>query len=127
VDLAERDQPGIYNAAGPDTPTTWEQVLLALGKGAAQPAKIRWATTEVMAKTGIKLPLVRPPFFKGADSLHFDSAAGRAAGLRFRPLADTAAATSAWWRAQPEERRAKPRGWLTEAQEKEALELLSAG
>jgi hypothetical protein len=80
-----------------------------------------------MAKTGIKLPLVRPPFFKGADSLHFDSAAAQAAGLRFRSLDDTAAATSAWWRAQPDERRAKARGWPTEAQEQEALKLLSAG
>jgi len=127
VDLAERDQPGIYNAAGPATPMTWEQVLPALAKGAAQPAKIRWATNEIMDKTGIKLPLVRAPFFKGADSLHFDSTAGHAAGLQFRSLADTAAATSAWWRAQPEERRAKPRGWPTEAQEQEALKLLSGG
>jgi 2'-hydroxyisoflavone reductase len=127
VDLAERGQPGIYNAAGPATPATWEQVLQELGKGSTQPAKVRWATNEVMDKTGIKLPLVRQPYFKGADSLHFDSAAGQAAGLRFRPLADTAAATSAWWRAQPEERRAKPWGWPTEAQEQEALKLLSAG
>jgi 2'-hydroxyisoflavone reductase len=127
VDLAERDQPGIYNAAGPATPVTWEQVLSALAERAGKPAKIRWATKDVLAKTGIKLPLVRPPFFKGADSLHFDSAAGQAAGLRFRSLDDTAAATSAWWRAQSDERRAKPSGWPTEAQEQEALKLLSAG
>ncbi len=127
VHLAERDQPGIYNAAGPATPMTWEQVLAALAANSAQPTNIRWATHEVMTRTGIKLPLVRPPFFKGADSLHFDSAAGQAAGLRFRSLADTAAATSAWWRAQPEERRAKPWGWPTEAQEQEALRLLPAG
>jgi 2'-hydroxyisoflavone reductase len=127
VRLAERDQPGIYNAAGPAAPMSWEQILTELARGSAQLAKIRWATNEVIAKTGIKLPLVRPPFFKGADSLHFDSAAAQAAGLRFRSLADTAGATSAWWRAQPEERRAKPRGWPTEAQEQEALRLLSAG
>jgi 2'-hydroxyisoflavone reductase len=127
VQLAERDQPGIYNAAGPATPMTWEQILTELAKGSAQPAQIRWATSEVIAKTGIKLPLVRQPFFKGADSLHFDSTAALAAGLRFRSLADTAAATSAWWRALPEERRAKPWGWPTEAQEQEALRLLSAG
>jgi 2'-hydroxyisoflavone reductase len=127
VDLAERDQPGIFNAAGPATPVMWEQVLTALAERGGKPATIRWATNDVMAKTGIKLPLVRPPFFKGADSLHFDSAAAQAAGLRFRSLDDTAAATSAWWRAQPDERRAKARGWPTEAQEQEALKLLSAG
>ena len=127
VDLAERNQPGIYNAAGPASPVTWEQVLSALAARAGKPANIRWATNDVMQKTGIKLPLVRAPFFKGADSLHFDSAAAQAAGLRFRSLDDTAAATSAWWRAQPDERRAKPWGWPTEAQEQEALKLLPAG
>lgn len=127
VELAERDQAGIYNAAGPATPATWEQVLQELAKGSTQPVKMRWATTAILDKTGIKLPLVRAPFFKGADSLHFDSGAAEAAGLRFRSLADTAAATRAWWRAQPEERRAKPKSWPTEVQEQETLKLLAGG
>lgn len=127
VDLAERAQPAIFNAAGPAMPVTWKQVLSTLAQGATQPTDIRWATDEVMSKTGIKLPLVRPPFFNTADSLHFDSTVAHSAGLQFRSLVDTASATSTWWRAQPEERRANPRGWPTEAQEKEALQLLSAG
>jgi 2'-hydroxyisoflavone reductase len=124
VQLAERDQPGIFNAAGPAKPITWEQVLSALSARAAQPAQIRWATNEVMRKAGITLPLARPPSFAGTDALRFDNTAAQAAGLRFRPLVDTAAAISAWWRAQPEARRANPEGWPTAAQEQEALRLL---
>ena len=127
VDLAERDQAGIFNAAGPATPATWEQVLQDLAKQASRPVEFRWATTEVMQKTGIRLPLVRPPFFGSNLSPHFVSTAAQAAGLHFRPLADTAAATLAWWHAQPAERRAKPEGWPTPEQESEALRLLSAG
>lgn len=125
IDLAERDLPGIFNAAGPSTPATWEQVLAELGKSAAQPPKVRWATTGVLDRAGIKLPLVRAPFFKGVDSVHFDSAAAQAAGLRYRPLADTAAATLAWWRAEPEARRAAAKGWPTAEQEQAALKLLA--
>jgi 2'-hydroxyisoflavone reductase len=127
VQLAERDQPGIYNAAGPATPIKWEQVLAVLSARATQPAQIRWATREVMHQTGIQLPLVRAPSIQGADSLHFDNAAAQAAGLRFRSLADTATATSDWWRAQPDSRRANPEGWPTAAQEQEALRLLRSG
>jgi len=124
VELAERGQPGIYNASGPTTPVTWEQVLQELARLSSQPVKFRWATTEVMEKSGIRLPLVRPPSATGSASPHFEGAAAQAAGLQYRPLADTAAATLAWWRAQPEERRAKPEGWPTPEQEKEALRLL---
>ena len=127
VQLAERDLPGIFNAAGPATPMTWEQVLSALSTRAGQPAQVRWATNEVMSKSGITLPLARPASFRGTESLRFDNAAAQAAGLQFRSLDDTAAATSAWWRAQPEARRAKPEGWPTEAQEQEALRLLRSG
>jgi 2'-hydroxyisoflavone reductase len=128
VDLAERNEAGIYNAAGPATPVSWRQLLQDLAKlVGSQPVQFRWATTEVMQKTGIRLPLVRQPFFGGNASPHFVSAAAQAAGLHYRPLADTAAATLAWWRAQPEERRAKPEGWPAPEQEREALRLLTVG
>jgi 2'-hydroxyisoflavone reductase len=44
-----------------------------------------------------------------------------AAGLRFRPLAETARDTLAWWRTLPEERRAHPKAGLTPEREAEVL------
>jgi 2'-hydroxyisoflavone reductase len=127
VELVERDRPGLFNAAGPAQPTTWEATLRALAQGAAAPAEVRWSTHAVLAEVGVQLPLVRAPRAGVADSQHFDSAAAQAAGLSFRPLAETAAATRAWWATQPAEERANPRGWPTPEQERAALERLSAG
>jgi 2'-hydroxyisoflavone reductase len=125
VDLAERDQSGIYNAAGPATPASWEQVLQELAKLSSTPVQLQWATPEVIRQTGIRLPFVGAKLFNGRESLHFSSTAAQAAGLRFRPLADTAAATLTWWRSQPDERRAKAEGWPAPELEQEALRLLA--
>ncbi|HET7202007.1 MAG TPA: NAD-dependent epimerase/dehydratase family protein [Steroidobacteraceae bacterium] len=122
VELAERDVSSIFNAAGPSM--AWRDVLQVLAAASSRPVEWRWATHEVLQRTGIALPLVRPAG-RGA-SLHFDGTRAHAAGLRYRPLADTAAATLEWWRSQPAERRANPEDWPSEAQEREALRLLTA-
>jgi 2'-hydroxyisoflavone reductase len=44
-----------------------------------------------------------------------------AAGLTFRPLAETALDTLAWWKTLPEERRAKPRAGIAPEREREVL------
>ena len=44
-----------------------------------------------------------------------------AAGLTFRPAAETARDTLAWWRAEPEERRPTLRAGLTPEREAEVL------
>jgi 2'-hydroxyisoflavone reductase len=126
VTLAERDQPGIYNAVGPVKPATWEQVIQELTRLAPQPVQVRWATTEVLEKTGMQLPLVRTAFF-GRTAPHFVGTAAQSTGLVYRPLADTATATLAWWRSQTAERRANAEGWPKPEQEQEALRLLLAG
>jgi len=125
VDLAERDQPGIFNAAGPAKATNWEEILGELAKLSPQPVKFRWATADVLKQTGIRQPLVRVPFAPGGVLPHFISDAAQAAGLHFRPLSDTAAATLAWWRSQPDARRARAEGWPTTEQEQQALRLLA--
>ena len=124
VDLAERDQAGIYNAAGPAKPVNWDEVLRELAKQSTTPAQFTPATADVLKQAGISLPLVRTENLWGGGSVHFDSTAAQAAGLHYRPLADTATATLAWWRAQPAERRAKAEGWPTPEQEAQALRQL---
>jgi 2'-hydroxyisoflavone reductase len=125
VDLAERDQPGIYNACGPAQAVSWETLLADLARTLApQPVKFTPATADVLRKTGIDLPLVGGADSLDSQSVHFSNAAAQAAGLRFHPLDDTARATLAWWRSLPAERRAAPEGWPTAAQESEALRLL---
>lgn len=126
VQLGERDQPGIYNASGPDVPASWEQVLQTLTKLADKPVQFHWATPEAAQESSIALPLVRLAAGTGAVTVsgHFDGSKAAAAGLRYRPLADTAEATLAWWRAQTPERRANAERWPTPEQEQRALALL---
>ncbi len=125
IDLAERDQAGIYNAAGPAKPVSWQQMLQPLAKLSSTPVQFKWATPEILKQTGISLPLVRDGLLGSGQTPHFDSAAALRAGLRFRPLMDTANATLGWWRAQTAERRAQS-GWPTPEQELQALKLLAA-
>jgi 2'-hydroxyisoflavone reductase len=125
VQLGERNQPGIYNAAGPSQPMRWREVLQGLTSLATEPVQFRWATNEVLEKTGIRLPLVRTGLTGREPSVHFDGARAERAGLVYRPLGETAAATLAWWRAQTPERRAKAEGWPSQEQLSKALGMLS--
>jgi 2'-hydroxyisoflavone reductase len=121
--LAERDVAGIFNVAGPSASMTWEEVLVTLGTRAERSVKYHWASTGLLKELDIELPLVVP----GRPSRHFANAASQAAGLKYRPLEDTAAATLEWWRAQPETRRAQPEGWLPRDKELEAIARLRSG
>jgi 2'-hydroxyisoflavone reductase len=120
ITLAERDQAGVFNASGPVQPVSWERLLHELVTLSPVPAGIRYATPEVMAQTGIQLPLVDPD----GGTLDISGSAAAAAGLNYRPLADTARATHAWWQAQPEERRRSAQRWPTAELEQEALRRL---
>ncbi|MCY2958953.1 MAG: NAD-dependent epimerase/dehydratase family protein [Planctomycetota bacterium] len=126
VQLGERDQAGIYNASGPTVSASWGQVLQSLTKLSDKPVQFRWATADVLKETGIRQPLVRQAATPGAVTVngHFDGRKAEGVGLRYRPLADTAEATLAWWRAQTPERRAKAENWPKPEQEQKALALL---
>jgi 2'-hydroxyisoflavone reductase len=120
VTLAENDVSGIFNAAGPVIPATWEQVLATLSSTAKEPARLHWATAEVLKALDIQLPLVLP----GRGSRHFVNLASQQAGLQYRPLAETATATLEWWRTQPESRRTRVEGWPSPEKEREAISRL---
>ncbi len=118
VQLAEQDRAGTFNAAGPAAATTREQVLHGLQALTAEPVRFHWPSPELVQELRIPMPMIPAR----AGSIHFASEAGRAAGLKFRPLADTATAMSAWWHALPEERRAgEQKNWPTAEQEATAI------
>jgi len=125
VQLGERGQAGIFNAAGPAQPVNWGAVLAALTALSTKPVTFRWATPQVLKETAIRLPLVRSSGGTPAPSVHFDGRRAGDAGLVYRPLLDTAGATLDWWRAQTPERRASAEGWPTQEQERRALDKLS--
>src|SRR4029077_6100801 len=48
IDLAERDQPGIYNACGPEQATSFRQVLEELATHAGAPVHFRWSDAALL-------------------------------------------------------------------------------
>ncbi len=122
VDLAERNEPGIFNAAGPASRVTREQTLWGLSALTDQPVRFHWPDRTLLKEMDISLPMIPA----GGEPERFISAAAQEAGLRYRSLADTALGTRDWWRAQSEERRANPRGWLSAEQEGAAIARIAA-
>ncbi len=122
VGLGERGATGIFNAAGPTQALNWEETLVGLTWLSKDLVRFHWPTAELLKQLEIDLPLVSP----GRPSRHFDNAASLGAGLNYRPLADTSAATLQWWEAQSEERRAHAEGWPAAEKERAAIEKLNA-
>ena len=61
---------------------------------------------------------------ESAGMTQVDNGRAVAKGLKFRPLQETAADTLAWWKTEPEERRAKLKAGLAPEREKEVLAAL---
>jgi 2'-hydroxyisoflavone reductase len=121
--LVEDGRSGIYNAAGPAEPLTMERFLTQAAAAVRSTSRFVWVDDYAFLeehKIGDSVPWV---MLKGNDygHMHARNAKARAAGLTFRPLADTVRDTLAWWPTVPEARRAAPRFSIQPAQEAAAL------
>ena len=122
VGLGEGNVSGIFNVAGPTQAVNWEETLVGLSWLSKDMVRFHWPTEDLLKEFGINLPLVTP----GRESRHFDNAASLGAGMNYRPLADTSAATLQWWQAQSDERRAQAQDWPAAEKERAAIEKLKA-
>ena len=123
VTLAEQDTAGIFNASGPATPYTREGLMWGLRAMTDRPVEFFWPSWELLEESGFNTPMMR----QGEQRVEFANAASIAAGLHYRPLADTASGTWQWWRAQSAERRANARNWSTPELERELIERIRNG
>lgn len=122
---AEARAGGAYNAAGPDYEFTFEAMLHGIRAVTGKAAELIWASADFLADQGLNpwsdMPvwIPRQDDFSGFSTR--SNAKAIAAGLTFRPFADTVSATLDWFREQPEERRADVRAGITAEREAEAL------
>jgi 2'-hydroxyisoflavone reductase len=123
VDLVERDAGGIYNAAGPASEVTREGLMWGIRATTSAPVRFFWPDDALLESLEISPPMLSTGSrdLTGEGSVVFANAASLAAGLAYRPLADSAVATLEWWRTQPAERRAEPRGWIAADAERAAI------
>ena len=98
VRLAEDRVPGALNATGPAEPLTLGATLARIAPG----ADLVWVDDETLLEAGVgpwmELPLWLPGD-ENAGLMQVDISRALAAGLRFRPLEETARDTLAWSRA----------------------------
>jgi len=129
IELVERNVDGIYNAAGPSSDVTREGLMWGIRATTAAPVKFWWPDDALLDSMEISPPMLSTGTdnFSGEGSVVFGNQASMGAGLDYRPLADSAMSTLEWWRDQPAERRANPRGWITADKEAEAIGRLRSG
>lgn len=105
--MIERGAGGTYNATGPASPLTFGAVLERVALTLGVPAHVTWVAEDFLLARGVQpwteLPLWVPREDAGQDEVSAQRAI--AAGLEFRPLADTVRDTLAWDLARPDSAR----------------------
>lgn len=126
VRLAENGSTGVFNATGPDYPLTLGNVIDTCLAVTGSDAHMTWVDALFLAEHGVQpwseLPLWLPT--NDTDSAGFSFVncdRARAAGLTYRPLADTVRATLDWAATLPADR--EPRAGLKPEREAELLEI----
>ena len=108
VKLVEDGTSGTFNALGPDRPAKWGGVLDACVAAAEGKASLTWVPSEWLEKNGQggedAFPIWVPPTGDFAGFHTWSNARALKAGLTFRPVADTVAATLAWYPSEIERR-----------------------
>lgn len=123
LDMAERGAAGIFNATGPEEPLTMQGLLDECIAVLRSAAVLTWVTESFLLERGVAPWTELPLWIPNADD-HFDCRKAIAAGLRFRPLAETVRDTLEWDAARPAER--PRRAGLSREREREILAAWSA-
>jgi len=105
VDAAEQRLSGVYNATGPDRVLTLGEVLDACAVAAATDASVTYVDTDFLDEQDVGMWMEMPLVVWGDEHDGFNAvnvSKAVAAGLRFRPVADTVRDTLTWFQSQPE-------------------------
>jgi 2'-hydroxyisoflavone reductase len=125
VRLVEQGALGIFTAAGPGHELRVAAMMHDIHAATGSDAKFIFASNRFLREQSIEawsdLPAWVPGEGESAGFARVSNARAIASGLKFRPLAATAADTLAWFNALPDERRTRLRAGLTAERETAAL------
>jgi 2'-hydroxyisoflavone reductase len=125
IRMVESGETGIYNATGPAKELGIGGMLDGIKGALNSNATFAWADAEFLKQQKVEAWSDMPVW--AGDELGMartNISRGLAKGLTFRPLADTARDTLAWFKSQKAERQAKLRAGLTAEREAEVLTAL---
>ncbi|MCC7055259.1 MAG: NAD-dependent epimerase/dehydratase family protein [Gemmatimonadaceae bacterium] len=125
VRLAESRVLGTFNATGPRTPTTIAEMLHGIKAVTTSGAQFTWVPAAFLAANQVRawsdMPVWVPPEGRTAGFARVICRKAYDAGLTFRPLAETAAATLAWYKTRPAAEQEKARAGLAPEREVSVL------
>jgi 2'-hydroxyisoflavone reductase len=122
IRMAENRETGIYNATGPAKALEIGQMLDGIKDALDSGATFTWLPAEFLQQQKVEAWSDMPVW--AGDELGLARTKinrALAKGLTFRPLAETARATLAWFKSLPQDRQSKLRAGLTSEREAEVL------
>ena len=122
IRMVENRETGIYNATGPTKPLGIGNMLDEIKGALRSDAKFTWLPAEFLKQQKVEAWSDMPVWAGdelGLARTKIDRA--RAKGLTFRPLAETARDTLAWFKSLPQDRQSKLHAGLTPERETEVL------
>jgi 2'-hydroxyisoflavone reductase len=125
IRLAEDRVFGTFNATGPRSPTTIAQMLYGIKAVTSSDARFTWVDADFLQAQQVapwsEMPVWVPPRGRTAGFMRVNCAKAYAAGLTFRPLAQTAADTLAWYHTRPAEQQERLRAGISPEKEAKVL------
>ena len=125
IHMVESGETGIYNATGPDKKLGIGEMLETTKSALGSNAKFTWVNADFLEAQKVApwsdMPVWIPPRGEDAGGNQINNKRALAKGLRFRPLAETARDTLAWFKTRPQDRQSKLRAGLTPEREAEVL------
>jgi 2'-hydroxyisoflavone reductase len=122
IRMAENDETGIYNATGPAKPLTIGDMLNGIKSALNSNATFTWVPADFLKQQKVEAWSDMPVWAGdelGLARTNISRALGK--GLTFRPLADTARDTLAWFKLRPQDRQSHLKAGLTTEREEQLL------
>lgn len=130
IHCCEQETVGTFNATGPSSYLSIAEMLGAIRGVMVTDAHLTFVDADFLAEQKVRpwsdMPVWIPPRGETAGFMRRSIARALAAGLTFRPLADTARDTLTYYHEQTPERQAALRAGIDPAREKEVLALWHA-
>lgn len=109
IHLVEEEATGTFLATGPEAPLTMAGMLYGIRAITSSPVSFTWVDVDFLREHEVggwmEMPVWVYPSEETRGFSSYDCSKAIAAGLKFRPLADTARDTLEWWKAKPEDER----------------------